>query len=135
MSIPFDRAVSHDDRTRALPAEAHRRFVARAVAELAGRPTEEIGLGTGRIALSLADAGVPIVGLDLSRPAAERFGGPAATESAATWHAYDVPADGSARARPTRPDRRACRSRASSTSRSTSSAYDTPAASQRLGNN
>lgn len=65
-SIRFDRAVEYYDRTRALPAEVSDRQAALLMAELAGSTRVlEVGIGTGRIAVTL---GVPIVGLDLSRP-------------------------------------------------------------------
>lgn len=67
-SIAFDRAVEYYDRTRALPAEIHDRFIGVAAGELGARPTLEIGVGTGRVGLSLVERGVPLVGLDLSRP-------------------------------------------------------------------
>ena len=73
-SVRFDRAVDYYDRTRAWPREAHQRFVDLAVAELSGRSRVlEIGVGTGRIGLSLVAAGVDLVGADLSRPMLERL--------------------------------------------------------------
>jgi SAM-dependent methyltransferase len=73
-SVRFDRAVDYYDRTRAWPAHAHARFVELAVTELAGRARVlEIGVGTGRVGLSLAAAGVDVVGVDLSRPMLERL--------------------------------------------------------------
>ena len=70
-SIAFDRAVEYYDRTRGLPPDVHERVVAVAADALGGRRTLEVGVGTGRIGLSLAAAGVPLVGLDLSRPRLE----------------------------------------------------------------
>ena len=68
-SVSFDRAAAYYDRTRALPREAHEQVIGNAVAELAGRGRVlEVGVGTGRIGLDVAAAGVPLVGLDLSRP-------------------------------------------------------------------
>ena len=65
----FDRAVEYYDRTRGLSEDASREMTAllgeRAPGE--GRILE-IGVGTGLVALPLADAGVPMVGLDLSAP-------------------------------------------------------------------
>lgn len=65
-SIAFDQAAEYYDRTRALPAEVTARQAELLSDEL--RHAErvlEIGVGTGRIAVTL-DA--PVVGLDLSRP-------------------------------------------------------------------
>lgn len=39
----------------------------RALALEAGGPIVEVGVGTGRIALPIAEAGVPVIGMDLSR--------------------------------------------------------------------
>jgi SAM-dependent methyltransferase len=68
-SVPFDRAVEYYDRTRALPAEAHEQVIGIAAAELDGRGRVlEAGVGTGRIGIDLARAGIPLVGVDLSLP-------------------------------------------------------------------
>ena len=68
-SVAFDRAAEFYDRTRALLPEAERATVELLRTELAGRGRcLEIGVGTGLIALPLHKAGVPMVGLDLSRP-------------------------------------------------------------------
>jgi SAM-dependent methyltransferase len=68
-SIRFDRAAEFYDRTRALLPEAERATVELLRAELAGRGRcLEVGVGTGLISLPLHRAGVPMVGLDLSRP-------------------------------------------------------------------
>ena len=68
-SIRFDRAVEYYDRTRVLPPEVVARQRAILHEELRGRGAVlEIGIGTGRIALTLD---VPVVGLDLSRPMME----------------------------------------------------------------
>lgn len=68
-SVPFDRAVEYYDRTRGLSDEASREMVALLSAELGGRGRcLEIGVGTGLVALPLAEAGVPMVGVDLSAP-------------------------------------------------------------------
>lgn len=65
-SIRFDRAVEYYDRTRTLPAEVTARQTEVVMAELrGGRRVLEIGVGTGRVAVTLD---VPIIGLDLSRP-------------------------------------------------------------------
>jgi SAM-dependent methyltransferase len=68
-SVPFDRAVEYYDRTRALPGKAHRQVIDVLVSELQERGRVlEVGVGTGRIALDLVRAGVPVTGLDLSLP-------------------------------------------------------------------
>lgn len=65
----FDRAVEYYDRTRGLSEEASRQMTVLLSSELQGRGrTLEIGVGTGLVALPLAAAGVPLVGLDLSAP-------------------------------------------------------------------
>lgn len=68
-SIRFDRAVEYYDRTRALPAGVETEMAEAVSAELRGRGRVlEIGIGTGRIALPLRDAGVDVLGVDLSLP-------------------------------------------------------------------
>ncbi|HYF47253.1 MAG TPA: class I SAM-dependent methyltransferase [Acidimicrobiales bacterium] len=68
-SVPFDRAVGYYDRTRQLSPESTARLTAVLAEALIGHgPVLEIGVGTGRIALPLADAGLDVVGIDLSRP-------------------------------------------------------------------
>jgi SAM-dependent methyltransferase len=68
-SVRFDRAAEYYDRTRGLPPEAMEQIVAVLAPELAPRGRcLEIGVGTGRIALPLAAAGVRIFGIDLSEP-------------------------------------------------------------------
>lgn len=68
-SRSFDRAAPFYDRTRGLPAEAAAQVTDLLAGELAGRGIcLEIGVGTGRIAWPLHQAGVSIVGVDLSRP-------------------------------------------------------------------
>ena len=68
-SVPFDRAVEYYDRTRGISEEASREMVALLTAELGGRGRcLEIGVGTGLVALPLAEAGVPMVGVDISGP-------------------------------------------------------------------
>lgn len=68
-SVPFDRAVEYYDRTRGLSGEASREMVALLGAELRsiGRCLE-VGVGTGLVSLPLAEAGVPLVGVDISAP-------------------------------------------------------------------
>jgi SAM-dependent methyltransferase len=73
-SIRFDRAVDYYDRTRALTPRSEAEMVEAVARELDGRGRVlEIGVGTGRIALPLRDAGVEIFGLDLSAPMLERL--------------------------------------------------------------
>jgi ubiquinone/menaquinone biosynthesis C-methylase UbiE len=68
-SRSFDRVAENYDRTRALPRDAMAQLVKLLAAELAGRGLcLEIGVGTGRIALPLRDAGVAMTGVDLSQP-------------------------------------------------------------------
>jgi ubiquinone/menaquinone biosynthesis C-methylase UbiE len=68
-SLAFDRAVDYYDRTRRLSDATMRRLVEMLAGELRDRgPCLEIGIGTGRIALPLAHAGVELVGIDLSAP-------------------------------------------------------------------
>jgi SAM-dependent methyltransferase len=65
----FDRAVEYYDRTRGLSDDASREMTRLLASELHDRGrTLEIGVGTGLVALPLAAAGVPLVGLDLSAP-------------------------------------------------------------------
>lgn len=73
-SIRFDRAAGYYDRTRALPPELARRQTELLVVEIGDRrPVVEVGVGTGRIALPLVSEGVPVIGLDLSRPMMEQL--------------------------------------------------------------
>ena len=73
-SIAFDRAASFYDHTRQLSMESAARILEQLTAEIEGRgPCLEIGVGTGRIAMPLAEAGIPLVGVDLSRPMLERL--------------------------------------------------------------
>ncbi|MGH2729965.1 MAG: class I SAM-dependent methyltransferase [Actinomycetota bacterium] len=66
-SVSFDRAADYYDATRALDPHLTRRVLELLTAELSDRgPCLEIGIGTGRLALPLAEAGIPITGVDLS---------------------------------------------------------------------
>jgi ubiquinone/menaquinone biosynthesis C-methylase UbiE len=68
-SLSFDRAAEYYDETRALPDAAQRRVIELLVSEVRNRePCLEIGVGTGRIALPLFQAGIKMVGADLSAP-------------------------------------------------------------------
>ena len=68
-SVRFDRAAEFYDRSRSISDEAmarHRRGGGR---ELRGRGRVlEVGVGTGLLALPLHEAGIEVVGLDLSAP-------------------------------------------------------------------
>lgn len=67
--IPFDRIAEDYDRTRATPERTMNRLVRMLAAELAGKgPCLEIGVGSGRIALPLHRAGIPMAGVDVSLP-------------------------------------------------------------------
>ena len=66
-SFVFDRVAECYDASRSLSPEAMSELIPLLVTEVDG-PTLEIGVGTGRIALPLADAGVEICGIDLSVP-------------------------------------------------------------------
>jgi SAM-dependent methyltransferase len=68
-SIKFDRAAEFYDRSRSISEESMARNVALVSAELAGRGLVlEVGVGTGLIALPLLQAGLDLVGLDISPP-------------------------------------------------------------------
>ena len=65
-SLAFDRAVDYYDRTRSLSSETMARIVPLLATEIGSGPCLEIGVGTGRIALPLSEAGTAVIGLDLS---------------------------------------------------------------------
>jgi ubiquinone/menaquinone biosynthesis C-methylase UbiE len=68
-SITFDRAAEYYDRTRQLTDDARGATTDLLRAEIGGRGRcLEIGVGTGLVALPLHEAGVRVVGLDLSEP-------------------------------------------------------------------
>jgi ubiquinone/menaquinone biosynthesis C-methylase UbiE len=68
-SRSFDRAAPFYDRTRGLPARASARVTEILTGELSGRgDCLEVGVGTGRIAWPLHQAGITMTGVDLSRP-------------------------------------------------------------------
>jgi SAM-dependent methyltransferase len=65
--VSFDRAAEYYDQTRGLPAATLEGVVEVLGDELEGRGRcLEIGVGTGRIALPLSGAGVPMAGVDVS---------------------------------------------------------------------
>lgn len=69
MSIVFDRAVDYYDQTRAMPPERHKAMVDALVRETgmnANSRVLEIGIGTGRIGLSVAEYLRRLFGIDLS---------------------------------------------------------------------
>jgi ubiquinone/menaquinone biosynthesis C-methylase UbiE len=66
-SIVFNRATEDYDRTRGLPPESMEVLVSLLASELEGhQPCLEIGVGTGRMAIPLAERGIRMVGIDLS---------------------------------------------------------------------
>jgi SAM-dependent methyltransferase len=68
-SIAFDRAADIYDQTRKVPADVRDAIVRVVGAEIGRRGRAlEIGVGTGRIALPFAGAGLDVVGIDLSLP-------------------------------------------------------------------
>jgi SAM-dependent methyltransferase len=72
--MPFDRAVEYYDRTRGMSDDVARAVTSLLAGELRGRGRcLEIGVGTGLVALPLAEAGIPMAGLDLSGPMLARL--------------------------------------------------------------
>jgi ubiquinone/menaquinone biosynthesis C-methylase UbiE len=72
--ISFDRASDYYDATRRLPDDVAARVTDLLFAELDGRGLSlEIGVGTGRIALPLAERGIDLVGVDLSQTMLSRL--------------------------------------------------------------
>lgn len=68
-SVRFDRAAGYYDRTRSLASSTMQRIVPVLLSQLGSyQPCLEIGVGTGRIALPLHEAGIAMVGVDLSAP-------------------------------------------------------------------
>src|SRR5262245_48118719 len=67
----FDRVAHCYDETRAMPPDAHAAVtagIARVARTIAAEPLLlEMGIGTGRIALPLAESAVRVVGVDLAR--------------------------------------------------------------------
>lgn len=74
-SIAFERAAEYYDDTRSISQEAQAAVSDVLGGELRGRGRVlEIGVGTGLIALPLHEAGVPIVGIDLSASMLRKLG-------------------------------------------------------------
>lgn len=70
MSIVFDRAVEYYDQTRALPEWRHNAMIESLIRESGMKPEDhvlEIGIGTGRIAFSVALHVNRLYGIDLSQ--------------------------------------------------------------------
>lgn len=66
-SVNFDHAAGYYDDTRAEGPETRARVIDLLTAELGGRGRcLEIGVGTGRVGLPLAEAGIPLAGIDIS---------------------------------------------------------------------
>src|SRR5918996_2707621 len=66
-SISFDRAAAYYDATRGLSPDAMKKVVALLTEEIGDSgPCLEVGIGTGRIGLTLWEAGVDMAGVDLS---------------------------------------------------------------------
>ncbi|TAH52569.1 MAG: SAM-dependent methyltransferase [Chloroflexota bacterium] len=69
MSIVFDRAVEYYDQTRAMPPERHRAMIDALVRETGLNENSrvlEVGIGTGRIGMSVAEHLRRLFGIDLS---------------------------------------------------------------------
>jgi SAM-dependent methyltransferase len=68
--VSFDRVADVYDRTRAMPPDATAAVTAGTAAVLRATAPDpcllEVGVGTGRIAVPLADAGVRVVGIDVA---------------------------------------------------------------------
>ena len=68
-SVRFDRAAEYYDESRSCGEATTRATTELLGRELAGRGRVlEVGVGTGLIALPLHEAGIPLVGLDISAP-------------------------------------------------------------------
>jgi len=65
--VSFDRVADIYDRTRSLPEEVMERLVRVLVNELVGcKSVLDVGVGTGRFALPLQEAGLDVAGIDVS---------------------------------------------------------------------
>jgi len=66
-SVSFERAAEYYDETRTTDAESLRTILDLLEEEVCHRgPVLELGVGTGQLALPLAERGAPVIGLDLS---------------------------------------------------------------------
>jgi SAM-dependent methyltransferase len=66
-SVSFDRAADYYDQTRSIAPEIWTEVMRRLAAEVGGRGLVlEPGVGTGRAAIPLTEAGVQVVGVDIS---------------------------------------------------------------------
>ncbi len=73
-SIAFDRAAEYYDATRGFSDEGVRRTIEALSGHFPGAGSVlEVGVGTGQLAIPLREAGVGVVGLDLSRPMLARL--------------------------------------------------------------
>jgi SAM-dependent methyltransferase len=73
-SVSFDRAAEYYDATRSMSPAAEAHVIAVLAGALTGHePVLEIGVGTGRIAVPLAAAGLDVVGVDLSKPMLQKM--------------------------------------------------------------
>ncbi len=67
--VSFTQATGYYDETRALPDDVMRRMIRMLYAELYGMGScLEVGAGTGRMLVPLAEAGLRVCGIDLSLP-------------------------------------------------------------------
>ena len=73
-SIRFDRAAEYYDSTRGLSPEGIQ-ATTQALGEVFGRVGRvlEVGVGTGQVALPLHERGIPLAGIDLSRPMLDKL--------------------------------------------------------------
>lgn len=71
--LSFDRASEYYDRTRALSERSMGALVRLLTRELGSRHCLEVGVGTGRFALPLHEAGADLMGLDVSEQMLRRL--------------------------------------------------------------
>jgi SAM-dependent methyltransferase len=92
-SVVFDRAAGYYDQTRNLPADTAAAQTALLREQLAGltAPVLEIGVGTGRIAVPIADAGLQVLGVDLSAQMLARLAAKQSPVAAARASATRLP--------------------------------------------